>query len=85
MSKTRILTLFAAVPIEIRNSVMFDRSEARAALKTDAARKLFDELMTEAWGRVRWLPRGPLVATAMISCIAMATDAVALAMENATP
>ena len=66
LSKTRVLTLFAAVPLEIRNAAMFDRADARAVLKTDAARKLYDDLMAEAWGRVRWLKRGPEVAVASV-------------------
>ncbi len=74
LAGTRLLALIEGVPIAVKNAAAIDRQSARDMLTTDAARKLFDELIAEGVARVRWRPKGRLVVTMIASAIALHAD-----------
>lgn len=75
---TKIDQLWPAVPLRLKNRGAFDRATARGSLQTEAAQRLFDELVAEALPRVRWRTKGRGLVFFSANCIAMRAEEMAL-------
>ncbi len=78
---TRLLAMIEAVPLDLKNAAAFDRQAAREMLKTDGARKLFDELVAEGLPRLRLRPKARSVVIAIASAVALHAEAGARRSE----
>ena len=71
---TKIEKFWPAVTVENKNRASLNLDTARSLLKSDLAKRLFEELVTEILPRVRWNRKGRQLVTFAACAVALRED-----------